>query len=344
MLWISASTRNAESPESISREGISLIIPFRDESKNLTDLIACLENLNLDVSDEVILVDDQSTVSIKEVVSHLAPSVKLIEIEKGIISSKKHALTRAILEAKNEWVLTTDADCIFSESWLHTKRKGIQPHNCDMILSPVSGMAVEMGFFSLISHIELLVLQTITKAAVNNNIPFLANGANLLFRKSAWEKVGRYNSHLQLASGDDVLLMNSFKAAGLKIVYHDDAEATVITKIRNKRNDWFSQHLRWASKTKHLSGFNEYLHAVFFLLWMINLLPGMMVFGPMYALVIIPELLLLRLFAPIQMNANDALFWPVFRVLYPAMVIFIMILSVSNSRNYWKGRPVNQSA
>jgi len=342
MLWISANTGSIESDEPNLEIGISLIIPFRNEENNLPDLINCLGNLQLNDNDEVILVDDQSENSSASRLRGFPSAFRLIEINEGIQSSKKHALSIAILQAKNNWILTTDADCVFSESWLNVKRKGIQEHHCDMIISPVSGIPVETGFYSLISHIELLVLQTITRAGVNNESAFLANGANLMFKKSAWEKVGQYQSHAHLASGDDVLLMNSFKEAGLKILYHQNNDATVITKLRNKRSDWFNQRLRWASKANHLNGWKEKLHAFFFMLWMINFIPGLLAFGPMYTLVIIPELLLLRLYSPIQMSANDALFWPVFRIVYPFLVLFVFILTFTKSNTYWKGRPIKQ--
>lgn len=344
MLWISANTVSIEPEEPAFDKGISLIIPFRNEDNNFTDLINCLENLHLNAQDEVILVDDQSDSSCADKFQNLSSAFRLIEIDKDIVSSKKHALSVAIKQAQNDWILTTDADCVFSESWLNAKRKGIQKQNCDMIISPVSAIALESGFFSIVSHIELVVLQTITRAAVKNECPFLANGANLMFKKSAWEKVGQYQSHEHLASGDDVLLLNSFKKAGLKILYHLDNDATVITKIRNNRVEWFNQRLRWASKTQHLNGWKEKLHAFFFILWMINFIPGLIAFGPMYALVLIPELLLLKFYSPIQISLNDALLWPIFRMIYPFLVFYMFILSFTTSNIYWKGRPIKQSS
>ncbi|MEX1189553.1 MAG: glycosyltransferase [Bacteroidia bacterium] len=343
MLWISANAKEEELPGNVIIPPVSLIIPFRNEEKYLPGLVECLRNLILEVGDEVILVNDQSEYLELKHFENLPHSVRLIHIKKGIISSKKHALTLAIRDAANDWILTTDADCIYSKNWLKSKKKGIRSHNCDMIVSPLSSIPLENGFFSLVSNVELLVLQTITRAAVINKSGFLANGANLMFRKSVWEKVGAYTSHEHLASGDDVLLLSSFKSHGYSVVYDHGAENTVLTYLNNDMQDWFNQRIRWISKRQNIHSWKEILISSLFLIWMFNFIPGLLQFGLLYTLVIIPELLLLKLYSPIHVNFKSAAFWPIFRLVYPFLVIVIVILSITKKNPTWKGRPLRTS-
>jgi glycosyltransferase involved in cell wall biosynthesis len=65
---------------------------------------------------EVILVDDDS----EEVfsVQDLVFSMKVIKNERKSNSPKKDAIETAIQVAKNDWIITTDADCLVQKYWL----------------------------------------------------------------------------------------------------------------------------------------------------------------------------------------------------------------------------------
>lgn len=51
---------------------------------------------------------------------------------------QKDAITRAIPIIKNEWIITTDADCVVPENWLLTLDNYIQSHDVSMIVGAVS--------------------------------------------------------------------------------------------------------------------------------------------------------------------------------------------------------------
>ena len=98
---------------------ISVIIPARDEEKNIGQLLAALKSQTYPAElYEVIVVDDQSTDKTAEVVKSFA-GVKLISLkEEGINSYKKKAIEKGIAAASGELIVTTDADCVPGPDWL----------------------------------------------------------------------------------------------------------------------------------------------------------------------------------------------------------------------------------
>jgi cellulose synthase/poly-beta-1,6-N-acetylglucosamine synthase-like glycosyltransferase len=76
------------------------------------------------------------------------------------------------------------------------------------------------------------------------------NGGNLAFRKAAFAQVGGYDSHQQLASGDDMLLMHSLHGQGLRIAYAFQPQAVVATAACTTWRELLAQRLRWVSKAR----------------------------------------------------------------------------------------------
>lgn len=322
-----------------NRTGISVIIPFRNEKKNLPALLKCLKHLKLDLSDEVLLVNDQSDELDLDLFRDLPLGIRLVNIDKSAISSKKFALTDGISQAKNDWILTVDADCIFDESFLLNKKK-YALNEVDMVVAPVDAHSSQRGFWNLIACIELIVLQTITKAGINSNVLILANGANLLFKKSSWLKVGGYKAHRHISSGDDVLLLQSFKEHEMKISYQQSLNSGFSTLVANSCKSWFNQRIRWASKSSHVASFKESFISLSLLFWMFNFIPGILWFGPIYLLVLILEALLLKSLSPIPVKLKVIFAWPIFRGIYPFLVVLIFFASRVVQNPTWKGRPV----
>ena len=105
----------------------SIIIPARNEEQNIE---ACIQTiLNNDYPKnlfEIIVADDFSTDATPEIVQRLQKTFSNIQlirlknlIDENINSYKKRAIELAILQSKYDWIVTTDADCIVPQSWLH---------------------------------------------------------------------------------------------------------------------------------------------------------------------------------------------------------------------------------
>ena len=230
----------------------SIIIPARNEETNIQRLLQSCINLNYEPGRfEIIVVNDQSSDSTSEIVQTVCSqhsNIRLISISNDENSSKKHALEKGILEAKGDFILTTDADCILPPELLK-KIAGTYTHgNVEMIVAPVV-ICPNGSLLSIFQSLDFLALQAITLTGVHN----LCNGANLTFKKSSFIQVNGYKDINDIASGDDVLLFEKFrKAFPGRIRILKDKGAIVKTSPVNTIADFVNQRIRWAGKWQRL--------------------------------------------------------------------------------------------
>jgi glycosyltransferase involved in cell wall biosynthesis len=114
------------------KTAFTLIVPFRNEAKNLPKLLASFSKLNYPHELlEIIMVDDFSTDSSERIcirwrMNHDTLDTTLLENLRLSNSPKKDAIARAMPIAKHDWIITTDADCIVNKNWLLTFDNYIQ--------------------------------------------------------------------------------------------------------------------------------------------------------------------------------------------------------------------------
>ncbi len=343
LIWlISGIYSNEKRPVQSKQNNISLIIPFRDEAALIPALLDSLSKLNLKTGDEIILIDDHSSDGGISSEYNLRSEIQVLESPANQTGSKKNALSIGIHHAKNEWILTSDADCTFDPEWINTWRKKLHS-SVNMFIGPVYSDDNKFSFATLFHHAENACLQVITLASAKHKQPLICSGANLLFRKSIWELVGGYKSHIHIPSGDDVLLMQSFQEyAPSKICVHFEKSNVVRTQSVSNWKSWFLQRRRWASKTGHLANNIQKLHAILLLVWVFVFPIALLLIGPMYFFLLIPEMLLIGLFSW-KLNVKfNAWIWPFFRILYPGLLI-IMPFTSFIWPSTWKKRSYQSS-
>jgi biofilm PGA synthesis N-glycosyltransferase PgaC len=239
--------------ESGSEEGIgvSIVVPFRNEEKNLPACIASLKKLDYprDLY-EIIFVNDHSTDSSAE--SARSAGEKFLELGEDEFG-KKAALTKAISSAKFSAILTLDADSVVPSQWLKTMTKTMQTGN----YLAVGGLVVfkkEDGFLNAFLNVEMCSLMGMTAGGINNKKPLLANGTNLMFSKEAFIEVKGYEGD-GYASGDDVFLVQKIakKYGPNRIGFNNEEESIVATQGVTNLSALFHQRARWAGKSKAYS-------------------------------------------------------------------------------------------
>jgi len=340
-LWLIAAKQQNLEPSS-SKSPISVIIPFRNEINNLESLKYCIDRLELISGDEIILVDDQSNDQGVNLLIDLRSECRLVSIPPGNSGSKKEALRLGISLAQNDWILTTDADCKMSSRWIRTWRTEINSKR-DFIVGKIALTSSSNSILELFISCEHLALQALTKASINRKVPMMCSGANLMFRKSIWEATGAYSSHLNIASGDDVLFMKDVSKHGGRIAFANGNGTLVTTYSAATISSWLQQRLRWMSKSSHIDTINSRFHSILLLIWLFVFPAGLSYFGWIYLLLIISECLVLRMTSPIQPKISNYLFWPFFRVLYPIMILFLFAASFFVKLK-WKDRAIASEA
>ena len=235
----------------------SIVIPARNEAANIENCIAGILAQKYPTHlFEVIVIDDFSEDETANIVASLAlqyNNVRLLRLQdftkdENIVAYKKRAIEIAIEQANHPWIVTTDADCSFTNNWLASYDAYIQEHNCVMIAAPVSYKNTG-SFLSVFQVLDFISLQGITAAAVGSGSHTLCNGANLCYSKEAFESVGKFSGIDHLPSGDDMLLMHKMKKSYPEKIGYLYAQDTVVTTAPSATLDLFiQQRIRWSSK------------------------------------------------------------------------------------------------
>ena len=237
------------------KTGFSIVIPIRNEAKNLPALLNSIANLKYPPElFEVIIIDDFSEDQSERIylnwrLTHSQFDTTFLENVRRTGSPKKDAISRALPILKHPWVITTDGDCILPENWLQTYHDYIQETNCAMVAGPVI-LKTKNNWFHDFQQLENLALQGTTMGSFGNGQGFMCNGANFAYMKSFFLDLGGFDGLQQYAGGDDVLLLQkALQQQPQKVGYLKSAAATVATRAIDDLFEVLQQRIRWAAKS-----------------------------------------------------------------------------------------------
>ncbi|MBC6368365.1 glycosyltransferase [Algoriphagus sp. AK58] len=242
---------------------ISLIIPFRNERQNVSQLASEIAKILRDTV-EVILVDDQSEDGSRELLDHSLEGIHGVKILKSPGSGKKAALDFGISQAQGEIILTSDADCKFPDQWVNKMTVLFRFPGVQLVAGPVVTEDMGASFFGKFQQIEWFSILLLTRFSFSRNQPLMCSGANLAFRKKAFEEVRGYHGNEKWFSGDDEFLLKKVVArfGPESCVYLPTREVLVTTNPQAKWGDLIQQRIRWAGKWKAHRSFSHALAAV----------------------------------------------------------------------------------
>lgn len=331
----------------------SIVVPFRNEAENLPKLLASLSELKYPADlFEVILVDDASDFRLQiadpsdsELAEHCRLQISVIDNIRVSNSPKKDAITTAMQVVKNDWIITTDADCVVNENWLSALDNYIQLHPISMIAGAVT-YHCENSFLHHFQQLDLASLQGATMGSFGLKKGFMCNGANFSYTKSFFQELNGFEGNGGIASGDDVfLLQKAIAQFPEKVHYLKSRNHIVITKPENNWKSLFHQRVRWASKTgSYQSNFGKGLGLIVFggnlgLLFVIcGLLFGI---GNFYLLIF---LLLVKFFVDFflinktnRFLKNKTPYYLISSLFYPFFSVSVALYSLFGKYE-WKGR------
>jgi len=230
----------------------SVIVPYRNEADNLEDLLNSFCRLDYPQKDyEIILINDFSTDNYKPIIDKFKQklsNLRCIDALKTDMSPKKAALSLGISKAKHDWILTTDADCQVPKNWLKAFNQKIVKENPLLVAGLVQFGNVK-SFLDRFQCLDLLSLQATLLGAFGQQKPMLCHGANLCFSKTLFYKLNGYKSHQNIASGDDVFLLEAtFKRHPDKVTVLNSLDAVVSTHTEPTFKKLLAQRTRWAAK------------------------------------------------------------------------------------------------
>jgi cellulose synthase/poly-beta-1,6-N-acetylglucosamine synthase-like glycosyltransferase len=239
--------------------GVSIIVVARNESEHIK---ACITGLLAQQYPshllEVYVIDDHSTDdTLQKSLSLHDPRLTTLQLKDypeyiKLPAFKKSAITLGVDKARFDVIVVTDADCLHQRNWLAAvvysfEKTGSQFQTAPVQLIPGHSLLQQM------QETEQLVLMLITGAGIQSGLHSIANGANMAFRKAAFQSVHGYEGNYEYASGDDMFLIEKMTTAYPgKINFAKSREAVVLTPGKSNWTDLIKQRMRWASKNKGL--------------------------------------------------------------------------------------------
>lgn len=334
----------------LSSTNFSVIIPFRNESKYLTTLLNSILALDYDKEMiEFIFVDDASSDDSVKIIETFIETFQvknfyILENKRTSNSPKKDAIATAISNANNNWIITTDADCILPKKWLHTLDAFITQNNPEMVVSPVN-YKVKDNSLEQFQLLDFMSLQGTTIGGFGMQFPFLCNGANLAYKKEKFLQLNGFSGNDNIASGDDIFLFEKFIEADKKsVLFLKSKDATVTTFPVNTNTDLINQRVRWASKTSKFKSAKVKLIGILIFLVNLSIILSLF-FAKNLVLMLLPltvkitvDLFLLIPTMRFYNHKNALIKWYFFSsLLYPFFSVYIVFKSLFYEYN-WKGR------
>ncbi len=344
----------ANLPEFISKEGeaphVSIVVAARNEEEHIQ---ACLRDLfSQDYpagTFEVILVNDHSEDRTKELALETGAgqaNFRFLDLEnKPEVAFKKAAVAYGIEAAQGEIILVTDADCRMGPNWMSVMVSEFSSE-VGMVSGPV--LLESKTVFGDLQALEFMGLIAVGAGSIGAGSPNMCNGANLAYRKEAFEEVKGFCGIDQIASGDDELLMHKISdLTDWGIVFAKNPEAVVRTMAHRSWKEFREQRLRWVSKSAQYQNSSITWTLVVFYLAILGL-PSLLVLS-----IFFPEMwpifwinLGLKVLAEATILHAAAQFFgklPLMRWLIPEQLLHILYVLwigiAGNLQSYtWKGR------
>ena len=331
----------------------SVIIPFRNEAENLPGLLNSIAEVEYNKSlYEIILVDDESTDNSLEIINQFcvnnpAIDLKTIKTLRQSNSPKKDAISTAISSTKHNWILATDADCILPKTWLSSFSASICENNPNMLVAPVSFKS-NSSFLHQFQLIDFLSMQGATIGGFGIQQPFMANGANLAYKKELFLKLNGFKDNDFIASGDDVFLLENFVAHDKsKVLFLKDIKALVTTYPTKNWSELVQQRKRWAAKATHFK--NNFAKGIGVIVFFTNIGIGVAliigIINPVFLVLIVPKFAIdtLLIFKTAHLYQNKINYLSFLKTLlfYPFFTVYIAVSSLL-SPFVWKDRHFNK--
>lgn len=324
------------------RERPSVVVCCRNETHHLPALIEALRSQHCQ-SFELIWVNDHSTDQTQQVLEDSLIHFTDAQIIQSPLPGKKHAQRAGILAAKGEFIITTDADCVPSSTWIETMVNFQSQQQADLIIAPVKFYRGK-SLFTQIQQLEFATLVGSGMGAAGSGMSIFCNAANMGFTKQAWIDSAD-DLHEEEISGDDVFLLHSIKQRKGKVAVLKSMQAMVITGYQKTLKSFFRQRVRWTSKSPKYKDVDTI--ATGFIVAAINLLLLVLaalavfqlrlwlLFGVVFLLKLLIDVLFLMIIRPFFQLRIRALHVLLLSLFYPVYVVGVGVFSIFQNRRKW---------
>jgi len=332
------------------KTNLTVLVPARNESRVIQRCLQALRNQDYpDHLLEVIVIDDGSEDNTAQLVEQFWwDNLRLIQREGG---GKKAALQHGVSAAAGELIVTTDADCEASSSWLRHLAAAYEQFDAAFIAAPVQ-FTGSRNLLQRFQALDLLGMMLLTGAGIAGRMHFLGNGANMAYPRKLFLDLDGYRHNQHRASGDDVYLIHQIaQRYPQQIIFVKQQDATVSTESPADFPSFWRQRLRWATKNGHSKDLDLLLSLsqVFLLCWFIILTVGSIPFYGLKAFMLAIVLFGAKAFQDYHLLRKASTYFQredLMRHFWQAQILHILYIAgiglVANLRKSytWKGRTV----
>ncbi|AGA76383.1 glycosyltransferase [Echinicola vietnamensis] len=233
---------------------VTLLVPFRNEKKNLPGLLRNLAGLSYP-NLQIILIDDHSEDGGGDQVEAwiLAENKHNFKLISGQGQGKKAAIEQGVVMANANIILTTDADCTLSADWVQNMLRAFDDPSVQMVAGPVMTKGGD-GTFDHFQQIDWASILLMTNFFFSIKKPVMCSAANMGYRKEAFYHIKGYQGNHGNPSGDDSYLLEKiYQRFGHQAIrYLASSNVLVKTHPVGSISGFLEQRSRWASKwNKH---------------------------------------------------------------------------------------------
>ncbi len=320
----------------------SIIVCFKNEEDNLPSLIKSLQSQSYSHF-ELIWVNDHSTDNSVQLIESSLANFQNAKLLHSPHQGKKQAQQYGILETANDFIITTDADCQPTTTWIENMVSFQIKEQADLIIAPVK-LETEDTLFARLQALEFAILVSSGIASAGMGKAIFCNAANMAFTKQAWLE-SQQDLHPEEPSGDDVFLLHSVKKRNGYISVLKSPKAMVTTRLQPTLKSFIQQRTRWAAKSSKYQDSDSISTAltVSAINLMLLVMIGMTWFSSFYAYTLafifcfklIAEISFinqLKAFFQLQNSLSTAL---VLAFVYPFYIVVVMVNAVFRKRGEW---------
>lgn len=340
---------------------VTVLIPARNEALNIRHCLQSVVSGSYPANClKIIVINDHSSDNTTNVVIDFqheldalpeAPRLQLLHLPPGL-EGKKQALAYAVAVVDTELVVTTDADCRVGADWLKHMTAAFERYPAAQWIGAPVLFENGRGWSGRFQALDFIGLMGITGAGIRLGFQRMGNGANMAYRKSAFDAVGGYADNAGIASGDDMFLIQKIaRQFPGGVFFLKSRDAAVWTAPERDWAAFWRQRLRWGRKNAALPEWPVRLALLAVWLFCWNLL-GLAIYGAfgsvdwripgltglLWGIKALADYLLLR--EVCRFFGREALlrwFWPSF-LLHTCYIAVVGLAGLWPGKYKWKGR------
>jgi cellulose synthase/poly-beta-1,6-N-acetylglucosamine synthase-like glycosyltransferase len=225
------------------------VVAARDEATSLSTLLDNLLQQNYG-DYEVVIVNDRSTDETATILdawqkrSGRLRVVNVSEVPEGR-TPKMHALGLGIAASKGDIITLTDADCRVPPTWIEGLTASFTA-DVGAVIGYVGLRAAHNTWLEHVQALDYFAMMATMAGATKLGQPIGAAGANIAYRRAAYDAVGGFEAMPLGAVADDmVMLQQVLDHTDWRVVFCDDERAFITTDAEPTLELLFNQRVRW---------------------------------------------------------------------------------------------------